>query len=109
LLFSIGSKMIFAHCVILRGVNLFNETTMGTFANIKSIYDVMGKRSIKSISSSFPKTLELVINGHIFLMKSSYIITITFKHLRIFQHKHRMIEKPTKSNTNIGGTFLDIL
>ena len=46
MLFSIGSTMIFAHCVILMGVNSFKETTTGTFANGKSIYDVTGERSI---------------------------------------------------------------
>ena len=36
---------IFAHFVILMGVNSFNKTTTGTFANSKSIYDVTGEWS----------------------------------------------------------------
>ena len=39
--------MIFAHCAILIGVNSFKETTTGTFAKSKSIYDVTGEQSTR--------------------------------------------------------------
>jgi len=35
------------------GVNSFKKTTTGTFANSKSIYDVMGERSVKNILIEF--------------------------------------------------------
>jgi len=38
--------MDFAPYIIFQKVNLLLETTMGTFANSKSFYDVIGKESI---------------------------------------------------------------
>ena len=54
--------MIFAHCVILIGVNTFKLTTTGTFANSKSIYDVTGKQYIINII--------LIVNMNLFLIKT---------------------------------------
>ena len=42
-----SQKRKFYHTAFqLWGVNLFKETTTGTFVNSKSIYDVTGERSI---------------------------------------------------------------